>query len=189
MTLRRPLPLTISAPPSSLITWAKCAVSGDGLIGGSSGSRRSRTLLAADLALVTQLDRRLDPVDASILDYNAQLLSKTKVDGRPLRVERIWIPPRRGENWSPFTNIILTDGLVLIPTYNHDLPQYVNAAVQAYKRLLPNHQVTTVDMTSMEKLRGSLHCLFCPIPSFAELPKDTMSFEQVIALANKSPVK
>ena len=147
------------------------------------------TFLAADLVLVAQLDRRVDPVNASILDYNAQLLSKTKVDGRPLRVERIWIPPRRGENWSPFTNIILTDGLVLIPTYNHDPPQYVKAAVQTYKRLLPNHQVTTVDMTSMDKLGGSLHCLSCPIPSFAELPKDTMSFQQVIALSNKSPVK
>ena len=65
----------------------------------------------------------------------------------------------------------------------------MKAAVQTYKRLLPNHQIKTVDMTSMDKLGGSLHCLSCPIPSFAELPKDTMSFQQVLALSNKSPVK
>ena len=147
------------------------------------------TFLAPDLVLVAQIDRRLDPLNASILDYNAQRLSKVKVDGRPLRVERIWIPPRRGENWSPFTNVILTDRLVLMPTFKHDPPQYVQQAVKAYKRLLPNHQVSTVDMTSMEKLGGSLHCLSCPIPSFAELPKDTMSFKQVIALATHSPTK
>ena len=147
------------------------------------------TFLAPDLALVARVDRRLDPENASILDFNAQLLAKAKVDGRPLRVERIWTPPRRGENWSPFTNIILTDSLVLIPTYRNDPPQYVKSALQTYKRLLPSHKVATVDMTSMEKLGGSLHCLSCPIPSFAELPKGTMSFEQVRELKTKSPVK
>ena len=147
------------------------------------------TFLAADLVLVAQVDRRLDPLNASILDSNAKQLSKVKVDGRPLRVERIWIPPKRGESWSPFTNIILTDRLVLIPTFKHDPPQYVQRAIQTYKRLLPNNHVATVDMTSMEKLGGSLHCLSCPIPSFAELPKDTMSFEQVTALVKKLPAK
>ena len=112
-----------------------------------------------------------------------------KVEGRPIRVERIWIPPKRGENWSPFTNIILTDRLVLIPTFNHDHPQYVQRAVQTYKRLLPDHHVATVDMTSMDKLGGSLHCLSCPIPSFANLPKGTMDYEQVIALSKNSPAK
>ena len=147
------------------------------------------TFLASDLVLIAQLDRRLDPVNARILDSNAQRLAKVKVKGRPLRVERVWIPPRRGENWSPFTNIILTDRLVLIPTFKRDPPQYVRQAVQTYKRLLPDHHVATIDMTSMEKLGGSLHCLSCPIPSFAELPKDTMSFEQVIALSKKTPAK
>ena len=37
----------------------------------------------------------------------------------------------------------------------------------------------------MDKLGGSLHCLSCPIPFFAELPKGLMSFEQANALATK----
>lgn len=147
------------------------------------------TFLARDLVLVAKIDSQLDPLNASILDSNAQELTKVKVAGRPLSVERIWIPPRRGENWSPFTNIILTDRLVLVPTFKYDPPQYVQSAVQTYQRLLPHHQVATVDMTSMDKLGGSLHCLSCPIPSFAELPKNLMSFEQANSLAKKLPVK
>ena len=148
------------------------------------------TFLAADLVLVAQLDRRVDPVNASILDYNAQLLSKTKVDGRPLRVERIWIPPRRGENWSPFTNIILTDRLVLIPTYNHDPPQYVKAAVQTYRRSTtqPPNQNRRHDLDGQTWRLIAL--LILPHPFVRRIcPKDTMSFQQVIALSNKSPVK
>ena len=40
-------------------------------------------------------------------------------------------------------------------------------------------------MTSMDKLGVSLHCLSCPIPFFAELPKGLISFEQATALATK----
>ena len=147
------------------------------------------TFLAPDLVLVAKIDPRLDRLNASILDYNAKVLSKVKMDGRPLRVERIWIPPRRGENWSPFTNIILTDRLVLIPTFDNDPPAYVQRAVKTYKSLLPEHHVVTIDMTSMEKLGGSLHCLSCPLPSFAEMPKGMVSFQQALARVRKSPVK
>ena len=147
------------------------------------------TFLAPNLVLVAKIDGQLDPVNASILDYNAEVLAKVNVDGRPLRVERVWIPPRRGEHWSAFTNIILTDRLVLVPTYEHNPPRYLQSALQTYQRLLPHHQVATVDMTSMDKLGGSLHCLSCPIPSFAELPKGLMSFKQASVLANKFPAK
>ena len=145
------------------------------------------TFLAPDLVLVAKIDSQLDPVNAGILNFNAEVLAKANVDGRPLRVERVWIPPRRGEHWSAFTNIILTDRLVLIPTYHHDPPQYVQSAVQTYQRLLPHHHVATVDMTLMDKLGGSLHCLSCPIPFFAELPKGLLSFKQASAPANRLP--
>lgn len=141
------------------------------------------TFLAEDLVLVGQLDRRLDPENAAILDANARQLSGIKLDGKPLRVERIAIPPRRDEHWSTYTNIILTDRLVLIPTLQSDPPGYVRAAISQYRRLLPNHHVATVDMTAMDKLGGSLHCLSCPIPEFATLPKGMLSFDQALEQA------
>ena len=99
------------------------------------------TFLAPDLVLVAKIDSQLDPENASILDFNAKVLAKVNMDGRPLRVERVWIPPRRGEHWSAYTNIILTDRLVLVPTYEHNPPRYLQSALQTYQRLLPHHQV------------------------------------------------
>ena len=136
------------------------------------------TILAPDLILVAQLDPRLDPVNAKILDDNAKLLSQTKVEGKPLRVERIWIPPRRHQHWSAYTNIILTDRLVLIPTYQTDPPAYTREAVNTYRRILPRHHVTTIDMTQMDKLGGALHCLSCSIPSFAKFPPGMQTFRE-----------
>ena len=136
------------------------------------------TFLAPNLVLVAQVDPRYDPQNARILDWNAQYLSQVKLDHRPLRVERIWIPPRQGEHWTPYTNIILTDKLVLLPTYQSDPPKYVKAAVQTYRKLLPKHQVKTIDMTSMKKLGGSLHCLSCSLPAFADLPQGLLTFEE-----------
>ena len=141
------------------------------------------SFLAPDLVLVAKVDARLDPVNARILDNNARILSRVSVDGKPLRVERIWIPPRRGESWSTYTNIILTDRFVLIPTYQSDQSRYVQNAVRTYRRLLPKHHVATIDMTSMEKLGGSLHCLSCSLPAFGKLPKGMLTFEQAAAKA------
>ena len=145
------------------------------------------TFLAKDLVLVAQLDPRLDPQNARILDDNAKLLSQASVDGRPLRVERIWIPPRRFQHWSTYTNIILTDRLALIPTYQSDPPAYIKEATKTYRRLLPKHTVKTIDMTSMDKLGGSLHCLSCLIPSFAKLPSNTVTFDEAVVKQNLQP--
>lgn len=138
------------------------------------------TFLQPDLALVAQVDRNRDPRNAQILDWNARRLAQLKVDGSPMRVERIAIPPRQGKYWSPYTNIILTDRLVLVPTFESDPPAYVRQAVEVYRKLLPKHHVTTINMNSMNKLEGSLHCLSCNIPKFAKLPEGIRSYSQVV---------
>ena len=140
------------------------------------------TLLAPNIALVAQVDPRLDAQNARILDDNAKLLSQVNVAGRPLSVQRIWIPPQRHNHWSSYANIILTHSLVMIPTCKSDPPDYVRAAVATYRRLLPKHHVTTIDMTSMEKLGGSLHCLSCSIPSYADLPTGMQTFADVVRM-------
>ena len=135
------------------------------------------TFLAEDTIVVAGLDRRRDPVNAAILDRNARRLQAIKVDGRPLKVQRLQIPPRTGESWSAFTNIIIANDLVMMPIYKTDPPDLIRAAVQTYKRLLPNHQVETIDITTFKKLQGELHCLSMNLPRFAPLPK-TISYEQ-----------
>ena len=138
------------------------------------------TFLAPDLFLMAKLDPRSDPRNARILDENARTLAKLKVDGKPLRVERIQVPPRRGKHWSPYTNVILTDKVVLVPVLDSDPRGFQAHALQVYRRLLPDHHVDTINMTSMGKLQGSLHCLSCNVPSFAKLPKGILSFAEAL---------
>ena len=132
--------------------------------------------LAPDQVLLAQVEPRQDPANAKVLDYNAKLLEQVKVDGKPMRVERIPIPPRNGKYWSPYTNIILANNTVLMPVYDSDPPEIVRAAVSVYQKLLPGFHVETVDMTSMQKLEGALHCMSVNVPKFAELPRGVFSF-------------
>ena len=136
------------------------------------------TFLAPDHMLVARLDPRVDPVNARTLDENARFLQTVKVDGRPMRVDRIDIPPRQDKYWSPYTNVIFANDLVLIPTYKSDSQALVNRAVQTYQRLLPGKKVDTIDMTSMQKLEGALHCLSINVPEFVDLPPGTLTTQQ-----------
>ena len=136
------------------------------------------TFLAADHMLVARVDPRIDPANARILDENARFLRTVQVNGRPMRVDRIDIPPRQGKYWSPYTNVIFANNLVLIPIYKSDSPALVSRAIQTYQRLLPGKHVDTIDMTSMQKLEGALHCLSINVPKFAKIPTGTLTAQE-----------
>ena len=136
------------------------------------------TFLAPDHMLVARVDPRVDPANAQILDENARFLRTVKVDGRPMRVDRIDIPPRQGKYWSPYTNVIFANDLVLVPVYKSDSPALVSRAIQTYRRLLPGKHVDTIDMTTMQKLEGALHCLSINVPKFVKLPTGTLTAGQ-----------
>ena len=136
------------------------------------------TFLAPGHMLVARLDPRVDPANARILDENARFLKTVQVDGRPMRVDRIDIPPRQDKYWSPYTNVIFANDLVLIPIYKSDSPVLVNRAIETYRRLLPGKEVDTIDMTSMQKLEGALHCLSINVPEFVNLPTGTLTAQQ-----------
>lgn len=135
------------------------------------------TFIASDHAVVAAIDRRYDPINAAILDRNAARLERLKIDGKPMRVSRIQIPHRNGTQWSPYTNIILTDNLLLMSTFDSDPPALLDAAKKTYQKLLPNRKIKTVDLTSMKALQGSLHCLSMNLPEFAPWPKTIYSFD------------
>ena len=143
--------------------------------------------LAPDHVLLADVDTRIDAANARILDWNARKLANTTMNGTPLKISRIKIPPRDGNAWSTYTNAILTDRLVLVPTMNSDGSNYIANAVSTYKKLLPNHHVVTVDISSMKKLQGSLHCMSLNLPASAPLPNGTISFDQAMLIASRTP--
>ncbi|WP_231615468.1 agmatine deiminase family protein [Novipirellula artificiosorum] len=135
------------------------------------------TFLAFDQLVVARLDPRSDPINAAILDRNAARLARVRVEGKPLNVHRLDIPPRNGTSWSAYTNVILANDLVLMPVFQSDPPFLIDRAKRAYQSLLPNHRVETVDMTSLKELQGGLHCLSLNLPSFAPIPDKVIRFE------------
>ncbi|TWU10049.1 Peptidylarginine deiminase precursor [Novipirellula galeiformis] len=134
------------------------------------------TFLRADQVVVARVDPRSDPVNAAILDRNAARLQRVVVDGNPMQVIRIDIPPRQGTSWSAYTNVILANNLVLIPIFDSDPAELVARAMEIYGRLLPNHAIKTVDMTGLKEMQGELHCLSMNLPAFAPLPDKVIDF-------------
>ncbi|WP_404306645.1 agmatine deiminase family protein [Neorhodopirellula lusitana] len=143
------------------------------------------TFLSPRDVLVARLDPNLDPVNAAILERNAERLGKIRVDmgddgELPMQVHRVAIPVRDGTSWSAYTNAILANDLVLMPVFADESPDMIRRAVQTYQRLLPNHHVKTIDMSSMKKLQGELHCLSLHVPAFAEMPKTVYRYRDAV---------
>lgn len=142
--------------------------------------------IAPDHALVADLGPSRS-TNAKILDYNAGQLKQVKIDGKPLRVDRIRIPKPQGNAWSTYTNAIFTDRLVLMPVMKTDPKPLIQAAIAKYRKFLPNHHVDTVDITSMKDLQGSLHCLSINIPAQTPLPKGTINYSEAKSIAERTP--
>jgi len=143
------------------------------------------TFVTDDTVVVAEVDPKLDPQNAKILNYNVNLLKQVEVDGNPLKVERIKFPPRNGKYWSPYTNIIMANKLLLMPVYDADPPEMIESALKVYRRLLPDYHVDTVNMTSMQKLEGALHCMSINVPSYANLPQGIESIQQARKAASE----
>ena len=140
--------------------------------------------------VVAKVNPRLDPTNARILDYNAQRLAQIKIAGKPLKVHRIPVPVRRGTSWSPYTNIIIANKLLMMPVMQTDDRATMKEAINVYRKVLPDHRVATVDITSMAKLEGALHCMSVHVPSYVEMPKEKLvSFEQALDWADKQDTK
>jgi agmatine/peptidylarginine deiminase len=142
------------------------------------------SFLDTDKVVVAQLDPSRDSENAAILDRNAGRLEAVIVNGRPLQVTRIPIPPRHGRSWSALTNVIIANDLVLMPVYDSDPPEIIQAAVGIYERLLPGHAIKTVDISTFKKLQGELHCLSMHLPQFAAMPS-TITFGEAVQLKQK----
>ncbi len=147
--------------------------------------------VAHDHLVVASLDRKSDPVNASVLDRNVKKLKTVRIDGKPLKVTRVPTPARQGKFWSTFTNVIFANDLVILPSFDDNPRAYVERAVAVYKSVLPNHTIKVVNTTTLKKLEGSVHCMSINIPQFAKLPPKYLSLQKAIAWikAGKMPSK
>ena len=145
--------------------------------------------VAPDHVVVAELAAGAHRSNAQILNYNARKLARVNIGGKPLKVDRIRIPAPQGNSWSTYTNAIFTDKLILLPTMKSDPPGIVRNAISTYRKLLPDHHIETVDITSMRKLQGSLHCLSINLPAATPMPSGVIDFSSARIIADRTVAK
>ena len=109
--------------------------------------------------VVGSYDSEIDPVNAAILDRNAQLLSRVRTARGRLRVRRIPMGSREGNCWRTYTNCVYANGVLIVPSYGEfDDPDAIARVLKTYRRLLPGWKVTTVDASDLIEDGGALRC-------------------------------
>jgi agmatine/peptidylarginine deiminase len=126
------------------------------------------TFTSPNVVVVGQYDPAVDPVNAALLDRNAERLRQVQTARGKLRVERIPMPrrqpnplrqPVKAELWYTYTNVVYANGKLLMPSYKDVDPKLEEQALAVYRRLLPDWQVIPLPSDALLKLNGSLHCL------------------------------
>lgn len=120
--------------------------------------------LAVDLVLVGQYQAADDPDNAAGLDALAADLSQRTTLSGPLRVERIPMPDHRDGVWRTYTNIVLANGVVLVPVYPDYCPDLDAEALATYRRLLPERRIVGIDASGLIHMNGALRCITMNVP-------------------------
>lgn len=128
------------------------------------------TFIRRNLVVVGKYDKAYDPVNAAILDEIANTLKGQQTSMGPMMVERIPMPPRTAEgDWRSYCNVLIINGVILMPSYTGVDPALEAEARETYKRLMPTWKVETVVSDSLVKKRGVLHCIGITIPSYVNV--------------------
>ena len=109
-------------------------------------------------------DRRVEPVNAAILDRNAKKLSRIP----RVRVVRVPMPSNIDGTWRTLTNVVFTIGVVLVPSYV-GAEQEERQAVAIYERLLPNWRVVRINVDRLIAGCVALHCVGMNLVSVGSL--------------------
>ena len=86
-----------------------------------------------------------------------------------MQVYRIPMPPRWGAAWRSYTNIILANGILLMPSFSDVDPAIEDAAEEVYRTLLPAWEVKRINCDALVKEEGQLHCMSYNLPKYVSI--------------------
>jgi agmatine/peptidylarginine deiminase len=129
------------------------------------------TLLAADQAVVGQMDPNADPMNARLLDDAAAQLARQQTPHGPMRVARIPMPPPDNGQWRSYTNVIFANRTLLVPAYTGVDAAMQEKAMAVYSRLLPGWRIVPINADALVPSEGMLHCVSLNLPDFVPLTR------------------
>jgi agmatine/peptidylarginine deiminase len=127
------------------------------------------TFPAENVAVVSQLDKSADPVNAEILDRAAEQLAGLPTRRGPMRVYRIPMEPGCNGVWRSYTNVVYANGVLLVPSFTEADQAKQAKAKQLYARLLPGWKIEGISCDDLCRSEGLLHCVCRNIPIFVPL--------------------
>jgi agmatine/peptidylarginine deiminase len=158
---------------SRLARWFGCRqwVTVEPLMGESTGHvDMFMAFVDTDQVVVGRYDPEDDPVNAAILDRAAAALEGLETCAGPMRVHRIWMPPRGPSDlWRTYTNVIFAGPTVFVPVYDGVDPDKQREAVGRLCTLLPGRRVVEIPCQSLIPLGGALRCISMQVPAGMDL--------------------
>ena len=119
-----------------------------------------------DTVVIGRYSQRMDSINHFRLNGVARQMMQHTVDGKPLNVRRVVMPPR-GQNifGGSYTNVVFANGTLLVPDYGID-PDGLAMATALYKRLLPQWTIQPIYCGDLILMEGALHCVTGNIPAW-----------------------
>ena len=124
--------------------------------------------LAPNVAVVGQYDPQVDATNAQVLDEAAAALAGETTSLGPMQVYRVPMPPRTDGVWRTYTNILLANGVLAVPTYEGVDRKAQQAALDLYARLMPDWKVVGINADTSIRLGGALRCICLNLPQFVD---------------------
>lgn len=112
-------------------------------------------LLNAETILVGQFPESCP--DYPVIEANVAFLKTLKTPyGNPYKITRIPQPAPQGWVHPSYTNSLIFNGLVLVPTYGLPTDE---EAIRIYREAMPDHEVVGIDCREIIQKGGALHCV------------------------------
>jgi agmatine/peptidylarginine deiminase len=130
------------------------------------------TFLASDVLVVGRMGPAVDPRNAALLDDVAKAMASINGPRVPMKVYRIPmpVPAKAGKGWRTYTNIILANGVLLMPTFSGVDQAAQSEALALYGRLMPGWKVVGINCDALATHMGLLHCVCRQVPAFVSVP-------------------
>ncbi len=128
------------------------------------------TMVDTNLAIIAEIDPSIDPENSARLNKTAEFISTVSTSEGPILVKRIPMPPKWGNDWRSYTNIIMANGVLLMPSFGDVDKAIEDRAEEVYRSSLPvGWDVKRINCDKLVALRGQLHCLSYSIPQFISI--------------------